>query len=221
MAGREKGISDTTPEKTAPWYAPPKSLKDHPVGTGRQFVVKAGGIWAADSPRVMQQVFDLYEELSLHSILQEYLGEPPCVSVRKWVLRRVGKLAGESDWHQDGSFMGAYVRSCNLWIALSHCGGDLDTPGIELVPRRFNEIVATGTDGARFDWTVSIDFVREQYPDTPPVTPEFNPGDAIFFDHFNLHRTSWSPTMKHDRYAIECWFFGPSNFPEKQIPMIF
>jgi hypothetical protein len=221
MDGRKKGNSGIPIAETAPWYAPPTAMRDHKLGAGRKFVELAGGIWAADCPRAMQEIFDLYEELNLRSILHEYFGEPPCVSVRKWVLRRVGQLDGEADWHQDGSFMGAYVHSCNLWIALSHCGGELETPGIELVPRRFNEIVTTGTDGTHFDWTVGADFVREKFSDTPPVTPEFRPGDAIFFDHFNLHRTSWSPNMKHDRYAIECWFFGPSEFPEKQIPMIF
>ena len=47
----------------------------------------------------------------------------------------------------------AGVRSLNLWLALSPCG--VDAPGLDIVPRRFDEILPTGTEGAMFDWSVS------------------------------------------------------------------
>lgn len=205
----------------SPWFAPPPSLAQHKLGVGRKFIAETGGIWAIDSPRAMFHVLELYEQLGLRKLLTDYFGEAPCLSVRKWVLRRVAPLPAEPDWHQDGAFMGTTIRSANLWIALNRCGGDTDTPGIELVPKRLNEIIKTGTHGAGYDWVVSPQLVNEQFRDTPPVRPLFEAGDAIFFDHFNLHRTSWGTHITQRRYAIECWFFALSSYPKEQIPIIF
>jgi len=206
---------------TAPWYAPPPSLREHKLGVGRKFIAETGGVWAIDSPRALFRVLELYEQLGLRELLSEFFGETPCLSVRKWVLRRVLPIAGESDWHQDGSFMGTHIRSCNLWIALNDCGGDSNTPGIELVPKRLDHIVHTGSHGARFEWVVGPEAIGEFFPDTQPVRPVFHAGDAVFFDHFNLHRTSWAPHHRNARYAIESWFFAPSSYPKEQIGLVF
>ncbi len=205
-----------------PYYAPSAFLNEHyKLGVGRKFIAETGGVWAADSPRGLFDVMELYRELQLRALLGGYFGEAPCVSVKKWVLRRVDPIAGEADWHQDGAFMGKDVRSMNLWIALSDCGGDSVNPGIDIVPRYFDHIVQTGTDGARFDWTVGPGYVEKQYQDTPWVRPAFKAGDALFFDHMNLHRTAWAPHITGRRYAIECWFFAASVNAGNQIPMYF
>lgn len=206
---------------TSPWFAPPPSLKEHKLGVGRKFIAETGGIWAIDSPRALFRVIELYEKLGIKNLLADFFGEAPCLSVRKWVLRRVAPIAGESDWHQDGSFMGKGVRSCNLWIALNTCGGDTDTPGIELIPKRLDHIVHTGSHGARFEWVVGPDAIAEFFPGLEPIRPLFEAGDAVFFDHFNLHRTAWAPHHRHARYAIECWFFAPSSYPKEQIALTF
>jgi len=208
-------------KETAPWFAPPEYLSQFKLGVGRKFIAETGGIWAIDSPRTLFHLLELYEQVGLKKLLTDYFGEAPCLSVRKWVLRRVAPLPAEPDWHQDGSFMGTQVRSANLWIALNRCGGDTDTPGIDLIPKRLNEIIKTGTHGAGYDWVVSPQLVKEQFIDTPPVRPLFEPGDAIFFDHFNLHRTAYGTHITQKRYAIECWFFARSAYPEEQIPLIF
>lgn len=203
-------------------YCPSGFLNSHyKLGVGRKFIADTGGVWAADSPRGLFEVMELYRELQLKKLLGDYFGEAPCVSVKKWVLRRVDPIAGEADWHQDGAFMGKDVRSMNLWIALSDCGGDSVNPGIDIVPRHFDHIVQTGTDGARFDWTVGPAYVEKHYTDTPWVRPVFKAGDALFFDHMNLHRTAWAPHITGRRYAIECWFFAASVNAANQIPMVF
>lgn len=207
--------------ETSPWFAPPAFLSQFKLGVGRKFIADTGGIWAIDSPRALFRVLEIYEELGLRNLLSDYFGEAPCLSVRKWVLRRVSPLPQESDWHQDGSFMGTQVRSANLWIALNCCGGDTDTPGIELIPKRLNHIVKTGTHGARFEWVVGPQAIPELFADTPPVCPLFEQGDAVFFDHYNLHRTSYGSHIHQPRYAIECWFFAQSAYPQEQIPLLF
>lgn len=207
-------------EETAPWFAPPEAIKGI-LHSNRKFTRITGGACAADSPRVMFRLFELYHQLGLRQLLAEYFGESPCIAGTKWVLRKMAPLPEEVDWHQDGAFMGKNVRSLNVWIALSHCGGQHDNAGLELIPGRLNRIVPTGTDGAKLQWTVSPAYVDREFASTPPVCPAFSPGDAILFDHFNLHRTSYSPTMKHHRYAIESWFFAPSKYWEKQAPLLF
>jgi len=44
------------------------------------------------------------------------------------------------------------------------------------------------------------------------VRPIFEPGDALFFDHFNLHRTAIDPGMTSDRHAIETCLLAPSTY---------
>lgn len=219
---RDRKYSGETIDKNDSHYCPSEFLNTHyKLGVGRKFIAETGGVWAADSPRGLFDVMELYRELQLKQLLGDYFGEAPCVSVKKWVLRRVDPIVGEADWHQDGAFMGKDVRSMNLWIALSDCGGDSINPGIDIVPRHFDHIVQTGTDGARFDWTVGPAYVEKHYNDTPWVRPAFKAGDALFFDHMNLHRTAWSPTITGRRYAIECWFFAASVNAANQIPMVF
>ena len=208
--------------KDDPFYAPSDFLNaNYKLGVGRKFIAETGGVWAADSPRGLFDVMELYRKLQLKKLLTDYFHEAPCLSVKNWVLRRVDPIAGEADWHQDGAFMGKDVRSMNLWIALSDCGGDSSNPGIDVVPRYFDHIVPTGTDGARFDWTVGPAYVERHFQDTPWQRPAFKAGDALFFDHMNLHRTSWAPHITGRRYAIECWFFAASVSAANQIPMVF
>ena len=62
-------------------------------------------------------------------------GERPALSANKCTLRRV-PVDTNTNWHQDGAFLGADVRTVNLWLALSDCGDD--SPGLEIVPRRLD-----------------------------------------------------------------------------------
>ena len=56
--------------------------------------------------------------------------------------------------------------------------------------------------------------------DAPPETPAFAPGDAILFDERFVHRSSAGRTFTADRYAVESWFFAPSRFPERYVPIL-
>ena len=124
----------------------------------------------------------------------------------------------DTNWHQDGAFLGREVRTLNMWLALSPCG--VDAPGLDMVPRRFDEVLPTGTEGALFDWSVSPDLVTEVAGDEV-ISPRFEPGDALLFDHLFLHRTGVTPAMSRERHAIECWMFAPSSYPDGQIPLAY
>jgi hypothetical protein len=184
----------------------------------RGWVSGAGGIWLADSPRLMSSVVDLFEQARLRPLIAGYLGERPVMSVNKSTLRRARAGVSAVDWHQDGAFMGD-VRTLNVWLTLSHCGES--APGLAMVPRRVEQIVATGTAGAGYDWSVSPALAEQTAGEVGTLTPIFEPGDAVLFDDYFLHATWVRPEMPNPRYAIESWFFSPSGFPREYVPLVF
>ena len=172
-------------------------------------------MWTVDSPRMLFELCELLDETRMVELVASHLGERPALSANKCTLRRV-PIDTNTNWHQDGAFLGADVRTLNLWLALSDCAAD--APGLEIVPRRLDTVLPTGTEGAMFDWSVSPEIVDEVSRVAPVVTPAFRAGDALLFDHLLLHRTAVEPGMTRERYAMEIWHFAPSGYPEGQIP---
>jgi hypothetical protein len=207
-------------EAAPPWYVPFAPPDAGRLAWRRRGWVRAsGGLWAADSPRMLFELTEMVEESGVAELIEAYFGERPALSANKCTLRRV-PTDTNTNWHQDGAFLGRDVRSLNLWLALSPCG--VDAPGLDIVPRRFDEVLPTGTEGALFDWSVSPRVVEDAAggPDAI-VSPEFAPGDALLFDHLFLHRTGITPGMTRERWAIESWFFAPSSYPDGQIPLAY
>jgi hypothetical protein len=198
-----------------PGYYEEFELDSAPVIKAEREWIGAGGIWAADSPKLMFGMLEALERYGLNDIISGYLGEVPAISIQKCTMRRVSPDSG-SGWHQDGAFLGD-VRALNVWLSLSHCG-DV-APGLDVVPRRLDEIVETGTEGAAFDWSVAPDVVERVAGSDGVVRPIFEPGDALLFDEMNLHATAVDPSMTKPRYAIESWFFGLSGFPSDYVPI--
>lgn len=186
----------------------------------REWMASRASAWAVDSPRVMVDLFDTFDRTGLRDVIAGYLGERPAISVNKCTLRRVypEDFPGEgiSQWHQDGAFLGD-VRALNVWLTLSRCG-DV-SPGLDIVPKRLDEILPTGTEGATYDWSVANDVVDRVAGEIGIVRPVFNPGDVLLFDELLLHGTAIDTQMQEVRYAVECWFFGPSAFPEGYAPV--
>lgn len=211
---REAGEAD---DDSAPYFTPfTPDAGRYRIG-GRKFMRESGGVWAVDSPRMLFAFTELLRTSGLRDLIEAYLGERPVLSANKCNLRRV-PVTTSTNWHQDGAFLGREVKSLNLWLALGTCG--VDAPGLDIVPRRLSYLVETGTDGAMFDWSVSPDKVAEAAGPVPVLSPEFEAGDALFFDHLFLHRTGVTPSMTKERHAIESWFFAASSYPEGQIPVV-
>ena len=210
------------------WYAP---LADDGIDDGildfdRAIALAQASLLAADSPRALFDLLERYREIGVLSLLTDYFGEHPTLSARKTTLRRVhadqffdalDDRGVDSGWHQDGAFLGADVRTMNLWVALSECGRD--APSLDLVARRVDRILPTGTEGSAFEWAASTAVV-EGVGAGAIVRPEFAPGDALFFDGFCVHQTGATPAMTRVRYALESWFFAPSTYPLEWIPLV-
>jgi hypothetical protein len=204
--------------ETTPWFEPFKPGPGYSVGPKRKWTWEAGGVFVADSPRLMYDLLDTLEDVGLRRLIAAHFDERPLLSMNKSTLRRV-PLDTSSDWHQDGAFLGEGIRTVNVWLCLSHCGRD--APGLDIVARRLDRIVETGTEGASFPWSVAPDVVEQECGANSVVRPIFEPGDVLLFDDLFLHRTAIEPDMTRERYAIETWFFAASTYPGKQIPFVF
>lgn len=212
-------------EETEPWFWPFEPEGDHKhkhETMARGWVREAGGVSSADSPRGLFDLLEILERADVRDVITSYFGERPAISAKKSVLRRVPTTLFLSDWHQDGAFLGQGIRSLNLWVALTRCGGNTAVPGMDIVPRRMEEVLPTGVEGAIFNWSVSHALVEPFLAEAPIVRPEFGPGDAMLFDEMLIHRTAIpEQPISEERYAIESWFFAPSHYPEKEVPLVF
>jgi len=192
------------------------------VHVTRDWLRRGGGMFAADSPPLLQLWLSTLHQAGIVDLVRDLFGETPLTSLDKCSLRRIdpsSPVAG-IEWHQDGSFIGIENRPLNLWVALTDCAV---SPGLEMLPRRLDGVVETGTRGATYDWSVGADLVADLAATSPVVRPELDAGDAFLFDGLLLHRTAQpTPAMKTTRYAIETWFFRPSSFPRQQeVPLSF
>ncbi len=208
------------------WFVPYR----HDRTSDRPLKRASGSVLAVDSPPAMADLVEVFERGGVGRLAQDYFGERPAALAKKWSLRKVPRDANTGDWHQDGAFMGGGIRSLNVWLTLTHCGDN--APGLDVVGRRFDHVLPTGTEGAYFAWSVGPP-VAQRAAAGSVVRPVFEAGDAMLFDHFCLHRTAVDPGMTHDRYAIESWFLAPSTYgamsasdgqdyaPRDQIPIVY
>jgi Phytanoyl-CoA dioxygenase (PhyH) len=217
LAVRDKRPPGAAARQDQSWFAALPLPEDAARLLGRNWVAGSGGVLGADSPRLLFRLFETYEDVGLRQVVADYLGERPVLSANKCTLRRV-PLTASTDWHQDGAFLGRGIRVLNVWVALTDCGSD--APGLDVLPRRLDQIVETGTGGAIFDWSVGPAVVERLAANAPVVRPEFCAGDAVLFDEMYLHRTAIEPTMTRPRYAIESWFFAPTSYPAGQVPLV-
>ena len=198
---------------------------------GRSWVATGGGLLAVDSPPVFVAMAEAFDRIGLRRVIAEFLDDPVTISAEKTTLRRAdpGPAGG---WHQDGSFMGD-TRALNVWVALSDCG--VDAPGLEFVPRRLDDLIATGGAGSGAEHLdapegdevspksvlVAPNDAERAAGEAGIKNPRFAPGDVMLFDDRFLHRTGSDPAMTKPRYAIESWFFGASGFPRDYSPLAF
>ena len=87
------------------------------------------------------------------------------------------------------------------------------------MPHRFDFLLKPGIDEVVIPEETVLDAIAPLNVEI--VSPEYQPGDVLIFDHMFLHRTAVSPAMHRDRYALETWFFAPSRYPESQIPFLY
>lgn len=213
------GATDVDPGWYSPGPMPDRVSNGLPEDANRRFLRERGGLWTADSPHMLFELFELVDDVGIGQLMTDYLGERPLLSALKCTLRRVPPdLIVMGGWHQDGSFLGDTIGAFNFWLSLSRCGRD--APGLDLVPKRVARVLQSD-EGSRFDWSLSEAAVSSAAGETSIVRPDFEPGDALLFDHLLVHRTATSLEMTRPRHAIESWFFAPSAYPVGQLPIFY
>lgn len=218
IEARDRTIAEAPEPTDGRWYS---LSKPRSAGTGvaRRSMVDYGGMLAADSPLVLCDLLDAYEEAGVIAAIRDHLGEPPQLTVDKTVLRKV--LASKAIWHQDGQFMTGVARAINVWLSLSDCGPGAATPSIDIVPTRIDQILETRTRGAKYSHiAIGQELLDEVAPNDPWITPRFSPGDAIMFDERFVHRSGSGEGYADHRYSVESWFFGGSRIPAGYAPLL-
>lgn len=198
------------------WYRPLPT--PNPNEGLRRMVARQGGTWMADSPSSTEAVLAELDDAGVTGAIAGHLGERPVFSLQKSTLRRSLPSYNLVAWHQDGSFLDQDVRTMNVWVALSPCGGEQPSPGLEILPRRLPGVLPV--DGVMSTHSISYELVAELAAEMPTVIPEFAPGDVIIFDELLLHRTHLTESMTAIRYAVECWFFAPSHPASAYTPLL-
>jgi hypothetical protein len=197
-------------------YAPLEPVDGQTLAFARAFVGDFT-ILMADAPHFLARWMDEIDDRGVLGAVSDYLGERPVLLANKMTLYRLPHNPG-SQWHQDGAFLGGTsIRTVNLWVACTECG--VDAPGLDIIPWRLNEIVATGTHGSLFDWSVGDGLAEQLAGSRAFSSPHFKPGDAILFDQLCLHRTGFRPGMTRGRHAIETWLFAPSHYRDG-VPLV-
>jgi hypothetical protein len=218
FAARERHLAGAPVSETAPWFAPdPEYDAIGPQASLQRALNRnLNAVIASDSPRALFDLVDALEQHRVPGVVADHFGEPAVLSVEKTTLRRVNPGPSPA-WHQDGSFLGAGVRTVDVWVALSRCGDGTDSSGLEIVPRRVPNVLDHGAEGARTGIEILPEAVQRAAGGIATVRPTFEPGDALLFDELLVHRTM--PGLPRARYALEVWTFAASSCTESYVPL--
>ncbi|NQX87830.1 MAG: phytanoyl-CoA dioxygenase family protein [Halioglobus sp.] len=217
MQDKVKKLSESGEHDRYGWYMPFDG-KAPKLRALRSRIERNGGNWLADSPLGLKQTLHFLETTKVPSTISEHFGERPAISLQKSTLRSIQPRSKPTGWHQDGSFLGKDVRSMNIWIALSECGGSTPAAGMEIIPARLEQIYHIPPDlGASEN---ALNLVQPLIDAHSLVVPHFAPGDGIMFDEKLMHRTAFGAHLSMVRYALECWLFAPSHSAATYSPLL-
>jgi hypothetical protein len=195
----------TDPSHFHPHPAPPE------VAAVRAWAIENGAVMLPDSPSLLVDTLRMLRDTGITELARDFLGAEPVTTMTKSAGRRIAAGTGIC-WHQDGGFLGIDHVVLNLWTTLTPCGPGR-APGLELVPRRFRDVVPPRPD-AQFGWSVG-----DSLPDGvdwETVDPVLDAGDAIVFDQLLLHRTGRGDGTTAQRYGTETWMFGAGSVPDHE-----
>ncbi len=210
---RERFVAGADPASVEPWFVPFAPGRDKAERFARDKFIRA-----VDAPSALWEISELFARVGLTRTVTDYFQERPAMIANKWVLRRSPSGVVGTDFHQDGAFLGAGIRTVDCWIALSHCGPGTERPAMDIIPKRFDGVLDDHA-GATFPWSLAEAALGGALADVPLCSPVFEEGDALLFDELLPHRTTQGLDLT-TRYAIESWFVAPSSYPDKHLPVV-
>jgi hypothetical protein len=202
------------------WFDPIDTAANGLTMMDRAIIMAGGTGYVPDSPRLLFELLEAFDDAGVKRVVTDYFGEPPALSLVKLAQRRLAPDAS-GGWHQDAAVYGQTAQTLNFWVPVSRCG-DV-APGLEMVPRRMDHLVGTHGDVGVDEYAALSGEVDQLLADTPAARPVFAAGDAAVFDQMLLHQTAASPGFTETRYGFESWFFAPSSYPDPQrwIPLTY
>ena len=209
-----------TKEVDPDWFDPLDLDRYGLTMASRAWVINSGTAYVPDSPRLLFELLEAFDDSGIKPVIADYFDEEPALSWVKLAQRRLPPDA-TGGWHQDGAVYGMTARTLNLWLPVTRCG-DV-APGLEMWPRRLDDMVSTMSDTGTEGFSATADAVEALTAEVPADRPVFGPGDAALFDQFLLHQTAAGDHYTEQRYGFECWFFAPSTYPEPErwIPLAY
>jgi Phytanoyl-CoA dioxygenase (PhyH) len=201
--------------ETTPWFVPIPSHPQYPtVGQMQRF--SPSKVLVVDSPRALFEVTEAFREVGLDQLVADYLGDRPVMAENKWALRKMHWKDDKAPWHQEASvFDSGPLRALNVWLTLTGCGED--APGFQFLPRRMNSIIEPD-----LKFGLAAETFASVADGCTIASPTYEPGDAVLFDEYLVHRTKARREMSSLRYSIESWMFAPSGHPlrERLAPIV-
>jgi hypothetical protein len=195
--------------KTSPWFVPIPSHPRYPA-TDVGHRNSSSKVLVVDSPRALFEVTEAFREAQLDRVVTDYLGDRPVMAENKWALRRMSWTDDKAPWHQEASvFDSGALRTVNVWLALSESGRN--APGFQFIPRRIDSIIEPN-----LSFGLTRDTMSSVADGGRIARPTYQPGDALLFDEYLVHRTMARPEMQELRYSIESWMFAPSGHPLRE-----
>jgi hypothetical protein len=201
--------------ETTPWFVPVPSHPRYPTIDAVQRL-SPSKVLVVDSPRGLFELTEAFSAAGLDRIVGEYLGDRPVMAENKWALRRMNRKDDRAPWHQEASvFNSGPLRTVNVWLTLTAAGEH--APGFQFVPRRMHAIIEPDLKFGLKAETMGAVAAQEAI-----AAPLYEPGDAVLFDEYLVHRTKAGPEMQGIRYSVESWMFAPSGHPlrERLAPVV-
>lgn len=182
------------------------------------------GMMGRCSNHTLVELLKAYEACGLLAAVRDYLGDDLVMLKGRSEVRKKYSVPGKSfglPWHQDVNFFGAQSYAVNCWASVTGCGED--SPGLTMVPRRFDERVGWDEARGRAPLTYGLKTPKEVLEEAMEGHPQLNvilgPGDAIIFDEMALHRTGSTPWATDYNITTISWFFRSARFLEGRIPV--
>ena len=214
----DAGLAGAPVGDTSPWYAPftPQPGR-YRIGGRKRWMRDGGGMWTADSPRMLFELLELFDGLGAAGAHRVVPRRAPGA-----VGQQVHPAAGACH-HQHQLAPGrrlprrrrAEPERVDGALPLRHRRA---RPRHRAPPPRPRP---RDRHRGRHVRLVRVAGGRRAGRGRRSCDQSSAPGDALLFDHLFLHRTGVAPGMTRERYAIESWFFAPSSYPEGQIPIVF
>jgi ectoine hydroxylase-related dioxygenase (phytanoyl-CoA dioxygenase family) len=117
-------------------------------------------------------------------------------------------------WHidADATLCAQYDPVYNVWMPLTPVGTDL--PSIEVIESSDPKMRALPLQS--LDQAIRTDEWRLQhFPGEQVLCPKLDPGDALLFSHYTLHRTQSMPNQRGVRMAAEFRFTMKNANPRR------